>query len=239
MESPVRLQSVHALIAAQLASDPLREFFTWWDSVDDADVSSLQETIDRAEREEDVQQFLQANPKFIIQHLGGGHGRWVIPKARLGTNHVTDFLIAEKHSFGFTWQAVELESPLRRMFNKNGDPSQYLNHALRQITDWRAWLKANQSYAARPRNEGGLGLTDIDANVPGVILIDRRANGSSSTDARRRQMCQDSNIEIHSYDYLVSALAGRVDSLKRREAERQALSAIPATPPTRNESQGE
>ena len=131
----MRLDDTEAILAKLRAEDPLRDFFTWWDSVDDKDVSRLQSALDAAEREEDVQQFLQTNPKHLIQHFGGGHGRWVIPKARLGAEHVTDFLIAEKHSFGFEWQAVELESPERRMFNKNGDPSQYLNHAIRQITD--------------------------------------------------------------------------------------------------------
>jgi hypothetical protein len=141
-------------------------------------------------------------------------------KQRLGAEHVTDFLIAERHSFGFAWQAVELESPLRPMFNKNGDPSRHLNHALRQLTDWRAWLKANQSYAARPRSEGGLGLTDIDANVKGLVLIGRRANIPDCTAARRRQMVQDLNVDIHSYDYLLSALKGRLDSLRIAHGER-------------------
>lgn len=211
----MRLDKTEAIVARLRAGDPLRDFHTWWDGVLEEDVSTLRATLDNAVREEDVQQFLQANPKFLIQHLGGGHGRWVIPKARLGSEHVTDFLIAEKHSIGYEWQAVELESPKRPMFNKSGDPSQHLNHAIRQITDWRAWLKANQAYASRSRDEGGLGLTDIDANVRGVILIDRRTNLDPSTAARRRQMVQDLNIQIHTFDYLISALQGRIDSLNR------------------------
>jgi hypothetical protein len=208
------LEGLDALLAIMLAEDPLRDFFTWWDQVYDEDRDALKTTLDGAKKEEEVQQFLQANPKLIIQHLGGGHGRWVIPKARLGAEYVTDFLIAERHSFGFEWQAVELESPLRPMFNKSGDPSQHLNHALRQITDWRAWLKSNQAYASRSRDEGGLGLTDIDTNVKGLILIDRRANVHPSTAARRRQMVQNMNIEIHSYDYLLSSLEGRLAALR-------------------------
>jgi len=209
----MRLEGLEVLLANMLAEDPLRDFFTWWDRVDEEDRDALKATLDGAKKEEEVQQFLQTNPKLIIQHLGGGHGRYVIPKARLGSEYVTDFLIAERHSVGFEWQAVELESPLRPMFNRNGDPSQYLNHALRQITDWRAWLKTNQAYASRSRDEGGLGLTDIDTNVKGLILIDRRANVDSSTTARRRQMVQDMNIEIHSYDYLLSSLEGRLVAL--------------------------
>jgi hypothetical protein len=211
----MRLDDTDAILARLRAEDPLRDFFTWWDRVDDKDVVALKSALDQARREEDVQQFLQHNPELLIQHLGGGHGRWVIPKARLGADHVTDFLIAERHSFGFEWQAVELESPRRPMFNKNGDPSQHLNHAIRQITDWRSWLKSNQAYASRSRDEGGLGLTDIDTHVRGLVLIDRRANIRGDTSARRRQMVQDLNIEIHSYDYLLSAIEGRIESLQR------------------------
>ena len=210
----MRPDNTEAILQKLRADDPLRDFFTRWNSVSDEDLLSLQKTLDAAKREEDIQQFLQVNPSILIQHLGGGHGRWVIPKARLGAEHVTDFLIAEKHSFGFQWQAVEIESPKRAMFNKNGDPSQHLNHAIRQITDWRAWLKSNQAYASRSRDEGGLGLTDIDTNVRGLILIDRGENVLPNTAARRRQMVQDLNIEIHTFDYLASALEGRLGALK-------------------------
>lgn len=96
------------------------------------------------------------------------------------------------------------------------DPqTQYLNHAIRQITDWRAWLKSNQAYASRPRSENGLGLTNIDSNIKGLILIGRRATIDSETNARRRQLVQDMNIEIHSYDYLLESLKGRLISLKK------------------------
>jgi len=196
-------------------NDPLSNFFTGWDHVIPDNLTALTSALDGATREEDIQQFLQMNPHFLIQHLGGGHGRWVIPKQKLGAEYVTDFLIAERHSIGFEWQAVELESPLRPMFNKNGDPSQYLHHAIRQITDWRAWLRSNQAYASRPKSDGGLGLSDIDANVKGLILIGRRATIDLETNARRRQLIQDLNIDIHSFDYLLRSLEGRLVSLKK------------------------
>lgn len=118
---------------AALRKEQLGDYFVWWDKISSGDVRNLNHAIESATCEEDIQKFLRDNPKFLIQHLGGGHGRWVIPKKKLGSEHVTDFLIGEKHSFGYEWQAVELESPLRQMFNKNGDPSRFLNHAIRQI----------------------------------------------------------------------------------------------------------
>lgn len=207
--------SIDKAVAESRRWDQLTDFFVLWDQIYPDDYSSLKDALDTAQREEDIQQFLQLNPKFLIQHLGGGHGRWVLPKKKLGSEHVTDFLIAEKHSFGYEWEAVELESPLRPMFNKNGDPSQYLNHAIRQIIDWRAWLSSNQPYASRPKADSGLGLTNIDSNVKGLILISRRHSVDEDTNARRRQLVQSLNIKIHSYDYLLEALYGRLVSLKK------------------------
>lgn len=210
----MELQTIDEIIEKMRREDPLRDFFTLWDQIKLEDVDELKKAIDSAKREEDIQQFLQHNPKYLIQHLGGGHGRWVIPKMKLGTEYVTDFMIAEKHSFGFDWQAVELESPLKPMFNKNGDPSQYLNHAIRQIQDWRSWLKRNQNYASQSRDKSGLGLTDIDTNVKGLILIGRRSKDLEKVSERRRQMIDDLNIRIHTYDYLIEALKGRLSSLE-------------------------
>lgn len=201
------------LLAELRLADPLSDYFTRWDRIRPEDVERLKSALDNAKREEDIQQFLQTHPQFLIQHLGGGHGRWVIPKQKLGAEHVTDFLVAEKHSFGHEWQAIELESPLKQMFNKNGDPSQHLNHAIRQIQDWRAWLTTNQNYASRLKTESGLGLTNITSNVQGLILIGRRATLTQRSTELRRQMVSCLNIRIHTYDYLVEALQGRLRGL--------------------------
>jgi len=206
----VKLSNTKELLKRRLEKDPLRDFFIWWDEINEKDVEALTLNIENAKCEEEIQQFLQNNPKYLIQHLGGGHGRWVLPKKKLGAEYITDFVIGERHSFGFDWQAVELESPKRKMFNKNGDPNQYLNHAIRQIQDWRAWLNRNQNYACRSRDENGLGLTDVTPNIAGLIIIGRRKDIDSKTNDRRRQMVQDLNIEIHSYDFLVNNLKGRI-----------------------------
>jgi hypothetical protein len=198
-----------------IAEDPLGDFFVWWDDVSFEDISMLEECLRIASKENDIQSFLQKNPIILIQHLGGGHGRWVIPKQRLGAEHVTDFLIAGRSSIGFEWQAVELELHNVPMFNRKGDPSKHLIHAIRQIQDWRSWLQRNQNYAARPKSESGLGLTDIASTLPGLVLLGRRSNIDPLTNERRRQMVADLNINIHSYDFLLDCAKGRVESLLR------------------------
>ena len=186
-----------------LKDDPLRDFHVWWDEIKKDDFEKLEAGIESAKKEEDIQKILALIPLLLVQHLRGGHGRWVIPKQKLGAEHVTDFIIGERHSFGFDWTAVELESPKLKMFTKKGNPTKALTHAIRQIQDWRAWLKRNHDYASRERNKKGLGLVDIDSNIPGLILIGRRNSIDPSTHELRRQMVQDLNIKIHTYDTLI------------------------------------
>src|SRR5690349_3559521 len=100
---------------------PDERFAVPWDAVTVDAVEALREVIDTAEDERPVQQFLAEHPECLVERLVFGHGRWVIPKARLGIHHVTDFLVAEDGSLGIRWHAIELESPARRMFTSTGD----------------------------------------------------------------------------------------------------------------------
>jgi len=160
----------------------------------------LEDCLQTATTERAVQSVIEEHPVLLARALGGGHGRWVIPQRRLGAEHVTDFIIGEKSSLGYEWTLVELESPRRRMFKRDGDPSQALNHAIRQIVDWRSWLTVNLEYARRSAD--GLGLHDIDPKSPCLILLGRREQDNATRRARRRQYAQNLNIQIHSIDWL-------------------------------------
>jgi hypothetical protein len=188
-----------------IREDPLGEFFVWWMEPPLNYRSDFEQCLASARNENDLQKDLSSNPYVLATQLGGGQGRWAIPKKRLGAEYVPDFLIAERSSMGFEWYAVELESPKVKMFTKSGDPTHQLTHAMRQIDDWRAWLQTNQNYAARPQSEGGLGLTDISANLDGLILIGRASFTDESTNSRRREMARRSRVRIHSYDWLLGS----------------------------------
>jgi hypothetical protein len=220
MMAPIEFVNPEEAHRRRLAEDPFGDCFTDWDHVDSGDVRRLQRAIDAAKDEPYMQHFLQRHPSYLIQHLGGGHGRWVIPQKRLGAEHVTDFIIGDQASDGRTWTAVELEGPQRPMFNKAGDPSRFLWHAIRQIIDWRVWLEYNRDYAARPPAESGLGLEDVAAAIHGLIIIGRSAELPADRSAFRRGLASQLDIEIHSYDWLVERLRGRVASLKSYREER-------------------
>lgn len=190
--------------------DPLREYSVWWDDLSYDDVAVFKERLEQATREQDLQELFEARPILLAQLLGGGHGRWVLPRKRFGAEFVPDFVVGERSSEGFRWQLIELENPRARMFTKGGDPTHQLTHAIRQVKTWRAWLVHNQNYAARLRSDNGLGLTDISPNSSALIIIGRRRATSADTNSLRRQMTADDGIEIHSYDYLLEAAEGRV-----------------------------
>lgn len=179
----------------------LAEFGVRWLGDQTKAEAALRACLNSATNEQAVQSTLEQHPVLLARTLGGGHGRWVIPHGRLGAQLIPDFIIGEKSSVGYEWTVVELEGPNHRMFNKQGDPSKALNHAIRQITDWRSWLTANLDYARRPRDSQGLGLLDIDPNPPGLLLLGRRDHDHFTRD-RRRRYSQDLNIRIHSLDWL-------------------------------------
>jgi hypothetical protein len=198
-----------------LRNDPLRDYFVMWLHISSGEVDAFEHHLNAAPNEAAMQSYFESRPLLLIQHLGGGHGRYVIPHKRLGSEHVTDFMIAEEDSGGTHWTAVELESPRARMFTKAGKQSAALTQAIRQILDWRAWLKKNQNYAARLRTDQGLGLKDIDPDVRGLILIGRDTSIDPATNGLRQELVGNLRIEIHSYDWLVRSARGHVQALGR------------------------
>lgn len=196
-----------------LEADPLRDYYTDWTSVGQGDVEAFSVALEAATKEPAMQRFLAENPEVLVQYLGGGHGRWLIPNQRLGTQHETDFLIGDRDSTGRSWVAVELEGPQRPLFTTRGDPSQFLWHAVRQIIDWRIWLEQNRDYAIRRPEDGGLGLEDINATTPGLVIIGRRDQGPPDRPSFRRALKAQLEIEVHTYDWLLGRLRGNVEAL--------------------------
>ena len=181
------------------------EFF-----LDDVDITistqvyeDFKRALASARNERPLQAFLERHPEIMGSLMGGHLGRWVVPQKRLGSEHVTDFVIGDCSSSGLHWIAVELESPVARMFNKNGDPSSKLTHAIRQIQDWRSWLSDNRAYAQRKTARGGLGLFGIRARVPATIFIGRSSTLLEDNQNRRAQMSEELGIELCTYDRLL------------------------------------
>ncbi len=192
-----------AQILHYLARTYLKKYETGFLKITKNDVNELISVIEHSDREEDVQQFLQTHPSILTHHRGGGHDRFCIPKKNLGGRFITDFLLADLSSLSINWEAVELESPKAKIFNKNGDPSYTLNHAIKQIRDWRTWLTKNLDVATRLQQENGLGLIGIEPELDCLILIGRRRDLDYKQQDARQRINREINGEIHTYDWLI------------------------------------
>ena len=195
--------------------------FVLWDVIPHNEIAEFESALNGARDERDMQRFLEAHPLFLIQQISGGSGAWLIPQKRLGSELITDFLIAQKSSGGFVWYAVELERPQAKVFNLNGDPSRDLNHALRQIGDWRDWLSNNRDYATRPPERKGLGLIDIDPELEGLIIIGRDADVDEETTERRRRLMRERRVKIETYDWFLSQARERFEHYRALERQRR------------------
>ncbi len=220
MAEPPELRFIRSNIEALLAEDPLRDSFVEWDDIYNPDVVDLEVALARATSERDMQAYLEENPFLLIQHLGGGHGRYVLPQLRLGSEYVTDFVLCERDSLGYHWTLVEIESPLAVRGKQTGEPTAELNHAINQIQDWRRWLTENVAYA-----RSQLRLKDIDSTAAGLVIMGRRGDGVDP--ARLRQALTQNNIEVHSYDWLVDTLRAKLEGpwygIRNTRPDREAL----------------
>jgi hypothetical protein len=204
-----------ATTAKWLEEDPLRDFFVFWDEIDRIHLSAFNHCLETFKYEREWQNFFEGIPILLLQYMHGGHGRWVIPQKALGAEYKPDFIIGEKDSDGFYWQAVELESHNAKCFTKKGDYTKELTHAIKQVEDWRSWIRDNIDYARREKNQNGLGLTDIVADLPGLIIIGRRKDLLNENKYKRRDIGNRLNIKIHTYDWLYEQASGRLQDLRR------------------------
>lgn len=201
--------------SAALLGDDLVDFLVWWDDITRQDVDNYRRVLSAASDERPLQRHLARNPILLVQHLHGGHGRWVIPQKRLGSEYVTDFAIAEGSSSGNEWQFVELQSPKASLFVRSGRLSEQFDEGLRQIDEWRRWLAANRDYARRSRAAHGLGLDGASDRDKGLLIIGREDGLSDSDRERRRQLGDAHNVRIHTYDWLVREADARLNALHR------------------------
>ncbi len=110
-------------------------------------VSSLELAIDelsklltaRRRNEKKLQKCLTENPVLL-----GLEYRKVIPEHKLGAEYKMDYALQR---FSGLVDLMELEASNLPLFNKKGDPSQYLIHAEQQALDWLLWIERNHPYA--------------------------------------------------------------------------------------------
>ena len=197
-----------------------------WDRISPEEAAELRAILDENPKEPEMQKFLEANDKFLVQAMGGGHGRYQFSQKKLGSEYIPDFLIAEMSSIGIEWHAVEIESPRAKVHRKDGLPTSGLHHAIGQINDWRNWLRDNLDYARRRKSQNGLGLIGIDDRVPGLILMGRRGEFPERFNQYRRTLRDRDQILVHTYDWLLQVADSNVSGWLDGELKRGGLLGI-------------
>lgn len=105
-------------------------------------LARFSETINFAEREEDVQRFLAENPQLIYpEHIT------CYPKWKLGDDWVTDFVFLIQGANGPEYVFVELEKPSKKIVTGSGQFSSDFTQAKDQLNNWERWITQNLSYA--------------------------------------------------------------------------------------------
>lgn len=173
-----------------------------------ADIDMLRATIESAHDEKPIQRLVESRPQLLTSLLGGSP-TFCIPRARLGSEYVTDFLISDIDSRGVRWVLIELETPRSAVTLQNvNDLDQFARKGVSQVKEWREWLQNNLSKARRFRREGGLGLADIRPNSDGVVIVGRRELLREQSPAIRDRLREESRIDVHTYDWWLARLEG-------------------------------
>jgi hypothetical protein len=140
--------------------------------------------------EEPVHQFLKANTCLLSPtHMVC----W--SKLPFG-ERFSDFVFREP---GGDYLLVEIESPLRELFRKDGQQRQELTHAFNQILDWRVYIENNLSSVRED-----LGLSGISSNPKSLIVIGRSSTLSEENRLKLTTLQnQIPNLRILTYDDLI------------------------------------
>lgn len=181
-----------------------------------ADQREFAVLVESAPKEQAIQSFLEAHPVILLHAMLDGFypvastRSALFSKVQLGAEYEVDFAYCSGNSMGVWWTLVELERADVPLFNKTGDPSKYLTHALRQVLDWQAWVFDHEEYA-RTQLMRLLDDHPLQWNwrnsfrrpCSGLIVIGRRSGLTQDTNRLRAQMCTHNPlVEIVTYDRL-------------------------------------
>ncbi|WEK34153.1 MAG: DUF4263 domain-containing protein [Candidatus Pseudobacter hemicellulosilyticus] len=161
-------------------------------------------------KEEDLHKFFVQFPIFLP--LLRPYGNIVFSKFPLANNYVVDFAFAREDSPGVQWTFIEIEKPQYRQATKKGDPTKYMGHSLRQISDNDRWFNDNRSFIKENFPFKDKVLRIGMANAAFKLVIGRRAGAIDKSFLNSNQYV---NYEIMSFDRLLGNITGpAIDQLK-------------------------
>ena len=149
-------------------------------------------------KEQDYQHFLQQYPAVFLTIQDS---YLVISRLKLAGTYETDFVIVkEGYSNGTLYELIEIESPHTKLFDNSGKPTAKFNAALQQIRDWKRLLINDKPMFMRTFPTDNTKVIG-DSKLSFKIIIGRRSDDQEEVE-KRRQIAEQENIEILSFDRL-------------------------------------
>lgn len=182
----------------------------------------FKELLDRNEKEEVYQKFLEENPKLIptqrfeLNHFV--HNNIIITKMPLLKDYKCDFFYLSKSSARWNVVFIELEKPSAKFFTSEGNPTQEFNRGMSQIKDWQTYFKTPEFKLAFKQDpiiktlmSEILRFYDNEINFKYVLVIGRRKDLEDGNYYKKRDSYITDEIDIVTYDYLYEYLQRKSD----------------------------
>lgn len=161
--------------------------------------------------ENDIQRFLEEHTELIpLPFLLGHHlhDMAVISKFPLGNERATDFAYLTKCSDYWEFVLMELEDSSKKIFTKDKEKvvfSADFNHAIDQITSWKAYIDENKDRILYQLQKFRVPLGENPVRFKYVLIYGRNAEKEGSE--KRTKMFAQRNTDdtkIMTYDSIIS-----------------------------------
>jgi hypothetical protein len=223
--------------------DSFQRYVRWYKT-------ALIRALERSDGERTIHAFLKRHPQLLVTAFNYGWNHiFLVPEFQLGTTLRADFVLFGGYSGGWSVRFIELEPVGARLYLKNGTPSKELRLAMTQISDWREYIRVNESalrgelsrvmvskniYQIRHRTisrylENHMRDPEDSVEWHAHIVIGRRENLTADEQRRRTRGHSFIDAEIATYDRLID-IAEKLDSAERdliahkRKLQREAIS---------------
>jgi hypothetical protein len=179
--------------------------------VEDA-IREFSSLLDKPSDETEIQSFLENHSYFfngIIRLFGASP---LLAKISLGSDYEVDFACFDSGSCGPEWLLIEIESPKYSLFTKSGHLTAKATHAIQQVRDWQTWVDEHLEYARK---------TFPHIIYPcGYVFIGRRSELTLALRTKLRKINIDTKryLEVHSFDWFISAAHGVLNLVERGHA---------------------
>jgi hypothetical protein len=188
---------------------------SWPDTCPSA-VKGLAALVNRRATEQAIQQFFENFPFMLPGIDSFHHGPYdgiVVTKFPLGNDFQTDFAFVTSNSQTLCFTCIEIESPRKCLFRKDGKFHRDYIDAKQQIVDWLFWARHNIRLAL---DEWGplfkrFRLKDYDIRFRGILVFGRRSHFEGDPKKQQRWSAESAS----SHEWLITMTYDRVIEVKR------------------------